>query len=174
MTITLHEPIQLPPPNPSAEHRREAAQMLRQAAQVMQKQGFIRQSFIEPLSGRVCMDGALMSVGLQTIVRHRLLHNNEIRFQFQDTALSGSPERCYASHIYDIAASALIDGLPSVCREHKTGWCPLIPRGLDRVKPDQLPFGLARIHHYNDYVCDGGDEAALILVTAAEKIEADL
>lgn len=153
------------------ENRREAAQMLRQAASVMQQQGFTRHSYLDPRNGRVCLDGALMAAGIKEVVKVRL--PDRTLFHLQGLSRDCPPEKRHLVAVHQIATSALIDSLPSVCREHKTGSCPLGDRSTGTAT-DQLPAAPARIHHYNDYVCDGGDEASLILVTAAEKIEADL
>lgn len=144
----------------------QAAALLRNAALVLEHAGHATNDYVDNYTGTVCLEGALRVAagnGLRTIRNSTNSTNTPAPFRF---GIGPYPD--YGSPLY-AAEEALISILPDRCHEHPSytecGYCD-----SDRV----LDPSTVRIHHFNDFVCRGGEEAQLVLIQAAEKIEANL
>lgn len=147
---------------------RQTADDLRSAARLVRTHGHATHEYVDPM-GRVCAVGA---IGLATGSFQRLQLSTGF-WDFGHTGLLslGFDERTTA------AADALAPLLPTVCAD---GRCCPPPKGdtpytmadefHERIKthPHDIVF------HFNDFICEGGEELATLLDQAAEKIEADL
>lgn len=144
----------------------QTAADLRNAALSVTFAGYARGVSLDTLTGRVCASGALqLAVGmsrLDTEMRSYL----ETRPTYilraitpysaaNPLALDRFEERIFA------AARAMFDLLPPACDDCTNAW--------DITEPE-----MARLIHFNDHVCSGGEELVTLLLTAAEKIEANL
>lgn len=144
-------------PNPTVQ--REAAALLRDAAQVIGTKGHTRQTYVDNKTGNVCMEGALRvaSAGYHFFTldgkkRQHLTHGEHFR-----------------TPAFEQAIKALIPLLPDRCTVHAN------PSDCGHCDTDMsLDPQESRIHHYNDFVCEGGSDASLLLTQAAEKIEGNL
>jgi hypothetical protein len=142
-------------------HDAEAAALLRNAALVLEHTGHTRLDFVDKQTGTLCIDGALRVAASHGYYRDKLGRYGYLEC-FPADATS-------CSLAYATAIQALIQLLPETCTVHTS---------QDKCGYGNLDLSLsdtpARVHHFNDFVCDGGDEAQLVLVQAAEKIEANL
>lgn len=140
---------------PSVQY--EAAQLLRTAETLTATRGHTRESYINPRTGALCMEGALRAAS-----GHVYYVENANLFAIGNRP---GPTLDADRDVLRIATRALISLLPEKCDVPGHGHgCPY-GSSLENK---------ARIHHYNDFVCTGGEDAQLLFLQAAEKIEADL
>lgn len=120
---------------------------LRNAAMIMDTLGFGRGFHICPASARVCMDGALKlaTYSKLTIEQKRegraFVHN----VFYETFKYDGFPR-------YQAAVTA-------------------INNVLGKISPASPVDDPTHVHYYNDYICDGGDQAIETLILAANWIE---
>ncbi len=134
---------------------------LRNAAQLIVAAGKAEGQYIDGRTGATCLDAA---VALST--KSSLVTTLEGRF-----FLHAVPLRLGLSYErYRKATDHLETVLPDRCTaDHRfsLGICPFAEVDGRTLR------GRSRLHHFNDYVCDGAEEVAAVLVEAAEKWEAN-
>ncbi len=133
---------------------------LRNAAQLIVAAGKVEGQYVDGWTGAMCLDAAVALSTKSSLVttpeRRFFLHSVPLR-------LGLSYER------YRKATDHLETVLPDRCTaDHSSslGICPF-------SDVDGTLSGRSRLHHFNDYVCDGAEEVAAVLVEAAEKWEAN-
>jgi hypothetical protein len=52
--------------------------------------------------------------------------------------------------------------------------CAMIHKYVEAYHEKLAKSPVDIVYHYNDFICEGGEELALLLIQAAEKLEADL
>lgn len=134
----------------------QAAHDLRNAALVIEHAGLTRNNFMDGPAGPVCLDGALrVAVGT-------------INYSTGHVQLTSQIDCLHYGRI-TAALEALTPLLPDTCTVHpdrfECGYC---------FADMYLPADASRVHHFNDFVCSGGEEASLLLLQAAEKLETEL
>lgn len=137
----------------------QIAQDLRDAAQAVHSYGHARHNYVAP-DGTVCAVGA---IGLATGWFGRVVHPDSGIWDF-----TSPPTGLDTRERFNASVAALAPLLPQDCG----GACTDSPGGFDagyhgHMRPTDRAF------HFNDYICEGGAELALLLTQAAEKIEAD-
>jgi hypothetical protein len=136
---------------------------LRNAAMVMDHLGKTEEQYMNGRTGSVCLEGAIRCATGRLILDERVWRADRVGMEEHDPPADRvwmeehDPARTTA------ALDALIPLLPSTC-DHSGHVC---------LESGEI-IGRARVHHFNDYVCDGKDEAIAVLVEAAEKLEAEL
>jgi hypothetical protein len=162
----------LPLPSPSLPLD-QTVQDLRTAAQIVAHHGYSRGEYVNH-AGQVCAAGA---VGIATGYMVRYYDEPTGSWDFRNIAAHG-PEitsEAESKARYLQAMQALAPILPiDTCG----GGCQSLgPDGptltsyhehLRTAHPNDVVF------HYNDFICEGGDELISALTEAAEKLEADL
>jgi hypothetical protein len=130
----------------------QTARDLRNAALVMDTLGWCVGDWIEPDTAQVCLDGALeLATGAPLLAEY--IFGAEVIF-----LSGGSPTDEESLSRYAAAQEAVAALLPP---------CPCA-----HGEPLKVPANA--VVHYNDAHCTGGEEASLLLIEAAEKLEADL
>ncbi len=146
--------------------RVRAAALLRNAALVMHYTGYTREEYLNNRTGAVCMEGAMQAAA-----------GNPLLYDAERTDILGhsNPYHWVMNSVHQdseamtAAVEALIPLLPEKCDQHSSyNTCGYCDSDLN-IEPTT-----ARIHHFNDFVCTGGEEASLLLLQAAQKLEAEL
>lgn len=154
----------------------QTAQDLRQAAQNVRDYGHTRREYVGP-AGHVCAAGAI-GVATGHFIRYTLRSG---AFDFVSPPRISVEMRTEKS--FDAAMRALSPLTPTACPgecvTHDPNDCThALDAPCDRADAyhERLAASTSpdRVYHYNDYICEGGEELALLLTQAAEKIEADL
>lgn len=151
----------------------QTARDLRNAALVVEHAGWAREDWITQ-KGRVCLDGALeIACGVTPLVTEMFdgqtiftgLYPSSLSETNKDAVTTerdlawfdpDSPETQRQRNARDAVAKLIP---PCACN-------PQI-KGSDHDAQ-------GRVIHFNDYHCTGGDDAELLLIQAAEKLEAEL
>lgn len=137
---------------------------LRNAALVMNHLGRGVSGFVDGPTGSVCLDGAIRLATEAKLVRHDedVSQCQPYPFFALSDYESSSPRRIAAT-------AALAEILPGRCTfKHPLGSC-----AFTDIR-DGLLHEDARVYHFSDYICQGTEDSADLLVQAAEKLEADL
>lgn len=122
----------------------ETATKLREAAEVMRERGHTIGVFHNAVEDSVCLQGAI----------HLAYYGNPL----------GNPTTTVDAYSHDVAIDALMKVLPDRCTEH-----------FDKPFAEWPEIvGSHPVYHYNDFHCDGAEEAMKVLIQAAEKLEAEL
>lgn len=134
---------------------------LQNARQVLANNGHTKGTFIMPGSAAVCLEGAVRLATMSRLRTWSLFPNQNIYQETQAVQTQDEVDR----HAAAILALAQI--LPERCP------------GQHSVPEDAVGFlGLdspsTRVWHFNDHVCDGAEDADLVLEQAIQKLQADL
>ncbi len=133
---------------------------LRNAALVMAHLDHTRGAMVARAHAAVCLDGA---VSLATM--HQLVFDTHRPDPYWTA-------RAVPGYTYTLLQrrNAALDALALLVPDRCNGRCSnFYPCAIG------APLrGHARVHHYNDFECTGGDDAINLLIEAAEKVEAGL
>ncbi len=141
----------------------------RNTAQVIAHLGHGRESYINPYSASPCLVGAVMLATDSELTHWNRCIGPEpgegwrATIEWTYLPIDGPGQSARA----DAVLQALTPLLPDHCNHDHQGPC-----ALDDSEP--VGDGWARITHYNDHVCTGGEDAIALLIEVAQKIEADL
>lgn len=144
---------------------------LRNAALVIQHASYTDNSFVNPHSGGVCLHGAIKLATTSKLGYAPLCNapncdcEDTVKKLFQGMLVDDERGDLFARE--DAAVGVVAADLPTKCTTNHGG---ISCNMLQSYAPD----GETRIWHYNDFECDGGEEAIDILIRAAEKLEANL
>ncbi len=138
---------------------------LRNSALIMAHLGHTRGAIVARTHAAVCLDGAIT---LATM--HQLVHVTDHPAPHWTT-------RSVPSYSYDLLQrrNAALDALVLLVPDRCNGCCKNGRRkGFYPCAIGDPLRGHARVHHYNDFECTGGEDALALLIEAAEKVEAGL
>jgi hypothetical protein len=150
---------------------------LRNTAMVLEHLGHARNEYLEGDTGTVCADGALRLATINQVQRLNPWANGVAKGPLVMNPVYGSSDRQQLNDRYRAAVEALLPLLPDRCTDSRhiiadSGfsyplWVCVANRNTGVLD------GVSRIHHFNDWVCTGGDDVVDLFVQAAEKVRAN-
>ncbi len=152
-------------------------------ALVLEHLGHARNEYLEGDTGTVCADGALRLATFCRLDRLFVSPREEMGPLVMNPLfghLSQSPDDPYHVQLmerYHAAVEAVTELLPDRCNDPRhiiddSGFSHPMWTCVANRDSGELD-GISRIHHFNDWVCVGGGEAALLFRQAAEKVRAN-
>ncbi len=162
---------------------------LRNAALVLEHGGWTTGAYVSP-RGSTCLEGAVRlattsALGYGVAALPPLILGGVLQQGFFELEMSDSipdDQLSEASVWYARRHAALValgEHLPDTCSapSHKiadaNGDLVSVCAGLSGCDKNSLRWQYMRVHHFNDYECDGGSEASAVLIEVAEKLEAN-
>jgi hypothetical protein len=142
----------------------QTAQDLRRSAQLVRTHGYARYNYVAE-DGTLCAMGA---VGIATGLYVRIARPYGI-WDFEHAPMGTNPAGSDRLHA---CAEALAPLLSLDCKGSCTG--STIHKYVEAYHEKLAKSPVDIVYHYNDFICEGGEELALLLIQAAEKLEADL
>jgi hypothetical protein len=134
--------------------------------------GHRKEGYLDPFNASVCADGAL-----RLATYEMLIGSSESTFSF-DSIFIATDEvpKDVLFERYQAAVDALIPLLPDRCTDPTHLMTEtVLGRRIYRcqAEDDGSLEWVSRIHHFNDFVCTGGADIALLFEQAAEKVRAN-
>lgn len=142
----------------------QTAQDLREAARNVRTHGYAKYNYVGP-DGRLCAMGA---VGIATGVYLRIPRPYGV-WDFGHIPAGANPDGSDRLHA---CAAALAPLLSLDCK----GSCMWITghKHIEAKHEKIAKSPIDIVYHYNDFICEGGEELATLIDQSAEKIEANL
>jgi hypothetical protein len=143
---------------------RQTAADLRNASLIAEHAGLARGEYVSS-EGAVCAEGAIhLATGVM------LLHGYSAG---GPTAYIYARPQRIAQQDRERRSAAAIEALAPLLSTDCAGRCSMYWH-RHPAQPDHVVDAGEKVFHYNDFICRGGEELALLLLQAAEKLEAQL